>query len=97
MKLGRHLSSTQRLECSSFFVMASFLLRDYEILPKKGLHWILWVELQAVIIQSTRMHPSTHLDDTEASKYPYKVQYIKVYPYKLHHVGVHGPSWTGLR
>ena len=35
--------STQRLECSSFLVMTYFLLRDYNILPKKELHSSLWV------------------------------------------------------
>ena len=34
---------TQRLQCSSFLVMAYFLLRDYNILPKKELLWSLWV------------------------------------------------------
>ena len=33
---------TQGLKCSSFWVMACFLLRDYNILPKKELHWSLW-------------------------------------------------------
>ena len=34
---------TQRLRCSSFWVMTYFWLRDYNILPKKGLHSSLWV------------------------------------------------------
>ena len=33
---SEHLLTTQRLQCSSFLVMAYFLLRDYNILPKKG-------------------------------------------------------------
>ena len=40
-EMGRRL--TQRLQCSSFLVMACFLLRNYDILPKKELHWSLWV------------------------------------------------------
>ena len=36
---------TQRLQCSSFLVMTYFPLRDYNILPKKELHWSLWVAL----------------------------------------------------
>ena len=34
---------TQGLQCSSFLVMACFLLRDYNILPKKELHSSPWV------------------------------------------------------
>ena len=33
----------QRLQCSSFLVLACFLLRDFNILPKKELHSSLWV------------------------------------------------------
>ena len=35
--------STQGLSCSSFLVMTYFLSRDYNILPKKELHWSPWV------------------------------------------------------
>ena len=35
---------TQRLQCSSFLVMTYFLLRDYDILPKKELLLRLWVQ-----------------------------------------------------
>ena len=34
---------TQRLLCSSFLVLIYFLLRAYNILPKKELHSSLWV------------------------------------------------------
>ena len=33
----------QRLQSSSFLVMTYFLLRDYNILPKKELHLSPWV------------------------------------------------------
>ena len=36
-------TQTQRLKWSSFLVMTYFLLGDYNILPKKELHWSLWV------------------------------------------------------
>ena len=39
------INHTQRLQCSSFLVMTAFLLRDYNILPKRELHWSLWVIL----------------------------------------------------
>ena len=35
--------STQRLKCSSFFVMNFFLLTDYNILPKRELPLSPWV------------------------------------------------------
>ena len=41
MIMGR----TQRLQCSSFLVVADFLLRGYSILPKKELHSSLSVEM----------------------------------------------------
>ena len=36
------LLSTKGLQCSSFLVMTYFLLRDYNILPKKELQWSPW-------------------------------------------------------
>ena len=41
MKIG---ITTQRLQCSSFLVMAYFLPMDSSIFPKKELLVILWVE-----------------------------------------------------
>ena len=35
--------TTQGLQCSSFLVMTYFLLRDYNLLPKKELHSSPWV------------------------------------------------------
>ena len=35
--------ATQGLQCSSFFVMTDSLLREYDILPRKELHWSPWV------------------------------------------------------
>ena len=40
---GTPINSTQELECSSFLVMTYFLLRDYNVLPKKELLWSPWV------------------------------------------------------
>ena len=37
--------ATMRLECSSFLVRTHSLLRDYDILPKNGLRWSLWVKI----------------------------------------------------
>ena len=37
--LSLQLVHTQRLQCSFCLVMAHFLLRGYNILPKKELHW----------------------------------------------------------
>ena len=42
-KRNRPTETTQRLQCSSFLVMAYFWLMDYDILPKKELHSSLWV------------------------------------------------------
>ena len=36
--------ATQRLKRSSLLVMTYFLLKGYNILPKKELRWRLWVE-----------------------------------------------------
>ena len=38
-----HEMNTQRLYCSSFLVLTYFLLRDYNVLPEKELHWSPWV------------------------------------------------------
>ena len=35
--------STQGLQCSSFLVMTYFLLRGFNILPQRELHWSPWV------------------------------------------------------
>ena len=40
----------QRLQCSSFLVMTYFGLRDYNILPKKELHWRLWVYTSSFVV-----------------------------------------------
>ena len=39
---------TQRLQCSSSLVMTYSLLRDYNILPSKELHWSPWTTTPAV-------------------------------------------------
>ena len=38
---------TQGLQRSSFLVMTHFLIRDYNILPKKELLWSPWVHIHA--------------------------------------------------
>ena len=40
---GLPLQPTQRLQCSSSLVLTYFLLRGYNMLPKKKLHFSLWV------------------------------------------------------
>ena len=39
-----HRTLPQGLQCSSFLVMADFILSDQNILPEKELHWSLWVQ-----------------------------------------------------
>ena len=47
------LVAAQKLQCSSLLGMTYLLLRDYNILPKKELHWSLWVAHIAEIWGST--------------------------------------------
>ena len=47
-------SPTQRLKGSSFLVMTYFLLKDYNILPKKELPLSPWVEITCKVSNTTQ-------------------------------------------